>query len=240
MRHSSEPNGVCRSAPSALEAICPVNEYAGDGMTVTRGTALFHENAPIRTLYFLTEGVVKLLAEVDGTSVFVGIRSGNCLLDAAAAIRGRRHQTTAVSLTQCHVRPISLTELSRARHTSQAVNVWLLEALSAELWDRTETSAAIMCRRKSASKLERIVVELFRAAGMSRPDGSWKLRLDITVTELSELTGLSRERTSKILGSWFRQGALMRPQGWLVAPPKSAIAAQLSAGSPARSTGQYG
>lgn len=201
----------------------PAESALGPPLQFPPGFTLFREGAEIRTVYLLTSGVVKMLESVDGQNILVGIRTPNWLIGVAAAIRGDRHVATIAALSDCEVRPLAIDALHRLRRTDTAVCLWLQDRLCEELLDQLRRCATLASDRHGEARLERLVVDLFGAASTQRADGSWKLTLSLTVTELGTLIGFGREWTSKILGKWRLNGVLEKHHGWFVIPATSRL-----------------
>lgn len=72
------------------------------------GTKLFQQGSPVRDVYFIEQGLVKLThLEPDGCEVNVGLRLPGWIIAAAGAVIQRSHLVTGTTLSQCRLRRVS-------------------------------------------------------------------------------------------------------------------------------------
>jgi CRP-like cAMP-binding protein len=186
------------------------------GATVTRG------GQPVRTLHFITSGVIRLTVARDGDDVFVAVRTPGWLLGAVPAILGVTHTTTGVALTDCELRPLSIAEFDHIRQANHAVGRWLQVMLAREVSEQLSRGAALVGAAGRA-RVEQLLVELFAAASVEREDGSRKLAFDLTVTDFANLVASGREPVSRIFTALAREAVIGRDRGWLVVPGRSPL-----------------
>jgi CRP-like cAMP-binding protein len=89
----------------------PTGEYSP-------GTTLFRQGEPVRTLYLIEDGFVKLTrAEESGHDVLIGVRSPGWLLGAASALLERPHPITAETVSACTLRRLATSDYLRLLRT---------------------------------------------------------------------------------------------------------------------------
>jgi hypothetical protein len=88
-------------------------------------------------------------------------------------------------------------------------------ARQAEVWAGADT------------QLEGLFVELLLAASEERPDGSRRLTVNISVTELADLVSVSRQWASQCFRTWRDRGIVTREHGSWVVPAGSPLLARL-------------
>lgn len=149
----------------------------------------------------------------------VAVRTPGWLLGAAPTFCGARFTSTAVALTACELALMSLDTLRTAR-TRPDVSLWLQEMLSREVLDQLQRSAATAagdCR----DRLLHLFADLFAAIGTMQPDGSARLPIVLTVTDVAMLVGAAREHVSRLMTCLERDGVFTRSKGWLAIPATS-------------------
>jgi CRP-like cAMP-binding protein len=187
-----------------------------------KGTILFREGDPIRSVYLVLSGVMSLRSFQAGREVLVAVRTAGWLLGAASAIHGAAHLATAVAMTPCELRPMSDRDFGRFRRTDAEFRERLQEMLAEEVAEQFARAAAV-AGGDCQARLEHLLASLFRASGQQRPDGSVRLTLDLSVTDLANLVGVGREYISRLLPKLSATGVLVRERDWFVATPDSRL-----------------
>lgn len=185
-----------------------------------KGTRLFRSGDEVRILYLVVSGVVSLLTNREGRDFLGGLRTPGWLLGAAPAIIGHRHGATAVAMTPCELRLLAVEDFRLLRTSNPAVSAWLQEALSREVVAQFNRAASIVsgdCR----DRVQELMVDLFACGAQVRPDGSERLTLDLSVTDLAALVGTGREWVSRLLRVLSDESVLSQEKGWFVTPAGS-------------------
>ena len=92
--------------------------------------------------------------------------------------------------------------------------------MSREVLDQLQRSAATAagdCR----DRVQHLFADLFAAVGAMQPDGSARLPIVLTVTDVAMLVGAAREHVSRLLTCLERDGVFTRSKGWLSVPATS-------------------
>jgi CRP-like cAMP-binding protein len=200
----------------------PENTGMGPLMSYREGDRIFVMGEPITHTCLLLSGVVKVCGSMDGRSGLVSFRTPGWMLGAAPAILGRPQVATITAMTTCNVRRLPIDDFHRLRQSDPRVSQWLQEMLARDAHDHYERAAALATGR-DRNALEGLLLELFRVAARRRSDGSWRLQLPISVTELSELLGVSRPWASGLLRQLIEAQVVVKENDWLVAPPGSPL-----------------
>jgi CRP-like cAMP-binding protein len=188
---------------------------------------LFRPDAPARCVYLINSGVVMIMAPHGGREELMGLRTAGWVLGVPPAIRGRSHVATGVTLTACEVCALSIDEFRRLRTHEPEFADWIQQMLAAQAMEQFERAASLIAAG-SDSRLEWLFVELFRACGQRRDDGSYRLRTAVSVTQVADLVLASRPWTSRTLSDWEAHGVLRREKGWFVVPPRSPLVDRIS------------
>ena len=188
-----------------------------------RGTVLFRAGSDIRTVQVLIAGVIKIVVPTGDRDVLVNLRLPGWPLGAAAAILGKRQIATAVAMTVCETTAIPVDQFRRQWASDVDLKDALAMLLAREVLEAHDRMCAIAARDPD-SRLRWVFRTLFAAASSERADGSRRLTLAVSVTEIAELVLATRQWTSRQLAMWAAQRVLVREKGWFVAPAKSAFA----------------
>jgi CRP-like cAMP-binding protein len=219
MRRLESDRQVARSS-----AVAP---QLGPETVYPPGTKLFRPDTPTRCVYLLNSGVVMIMALHDGREELMGLRTAGWLLGVPPAVRGRSHVATGITLTACEVCTLSLDDFRRLRTQEPEFADWIQQMLAAQAMEQFGRAASLIVAG-SDSRLEWLFVELFRACGQQRDDGSYRLRTAVSVTQVADLILASRPWTSRTLSDWEAHGVLRRDRGWFVVPPGSPLIGRIS------------
>lgn len=147
------------------------------------------------------------------------VRLPGSWLGAAEAISGAGHQTTGAALTDCAVRVIPTTEFLLMLAASAEVAEYVVDLLAREIADRRTWMG------DCSTRLALLLHQLFEALSVPGPGGSKRLTVDVSVTQMAEGLGASRESISRLFSRLTRAGIVRRERGWLSAPAGSPLVA---------------
>lgn len=173
---------------------------------IPAGRILQQSDSPVRTVYLIRRGVVKLKClGPNGRDMIVGLRSSGWMIGCDSAFAGTPALTTAVTINQCEVAPIPVNEFLRGIASGGALNhhfVWNLcsgiEAyLSAHIELRTEPAQQRL--EHFLSDMQNLAV----ATGGARPA--------LSQVEMAQLLSITPEHLCRILGR-KRGGASRREE----------------------------
>lgn len=162
---------------------------------IPAGRILQQADAPVRTVYLIRRGVVKLKClGPNGREMIVGLRSSGWLIGCESAFAATPSITTAVTLNQCEVSAIPASDFVRGIATPGALHnhfVWnLCSGIEAYL------SAHIELRTEPAQqRLEHFLQDmqnLGQATGGARPA--------LSQVEMAQLLAITPEHLCRILG----------------------------------------
>jgi CRP-like cAMP-binding protein len=187
---------------------------------VPKHTPLFRAGSDVRAVLLIVSGVVGLTVGWPTEPHVVAVRTPGWLLGASTALTGGIHSTTAVALSACEVRRLTVEGFLNLRLHDAAFGAHLQEMLACEVADQLEAAVAF-ASGDSRKRLEYLIRILFKAFGASRADGSVQLRLPLSVTELAAMVGTGREWTSRILRDLAGARTMVRYRGWFILPKDS-------------------
>jgi CRP/FNR family transcriptional regulator, cyclic AMP receptor protein len=195
-------------------------------VSLPKGSRVFREGEPVRCVYFITHGVVKLVSSAAGREVLVATRTRGWILGAVAAILNKSHRSTAITMSECQLVPLPLTEFHESRYQQQDMSMWLHDMLAREVEEQLARSRDLVTANVRG-RLEQLLGDLLMCSGRTRTDGSVKLTLSVTVTEIADLIGASREQVSRTISRLVKEGILRRHKNWFEFPSTSPIAARV-------------
>jgi CRP-like cAMP-binding protein len=192
-----------------------------------KGVPLFRQGDEVRSLLLLVDGIVTLHVPHDGAEALVGVRTAGWLLGAAPAVCGRRHRTIARTMTPCDLRPLGIDAFHRMRLADPAMSDALQDRLGQEVIEQVDR-AAVLFAGDARERARQALVELFAAAGVERPDGSVRLSIAVSVTDLASFAASDRGHISRLVAALAEEKLLVREKDWFVIPARSPWLAELA------------
>jgi CRP-like cAMP-binding protein len=194
------------------------------------GAIIFRRGESLRNVFLVTSGTVLLLASGDNEGGLVGLRTQGDLLGAASAIcRRLTYRVTAAALGPCELRQTAASKFLESRHRDPAAARWLADLLAAEADAEIEWLVALSAG-DLRTRLQHILIVLFRAGSTLRVDGSLRLSRGITRTFLAKLVSVERESVARLFTKLERDRVVLRENDWLVVPPGSPMHAHIQEG----------
>ncbi|GEM_PF-2175097 len=178
---------------------------ANKGRTYPKGTYLFEEGQDSRGVYVVLDGRVKLsVSSSNGKGMVLGFFGAGTLLGMAAAILGRKHISTAETITPTTAVFVSRRQFA-AEMQSHPLAAWPVAQMIAEHCFFWATKMATVELSESAQqKMARCLL------GIMHPnlhDGD-PVALNVSQETIAQIVGLSRETVSRQLSRLRRNGVL--------------------------------
>ena len=189
-----------------------------------RGAVLCKEGEPVGPVIWLVEGIVKLVMQGPEEKLLVSVRTPGAMLGSMPVVAGRAHGATVIAMTHCAVRLVPVS-VFRACLSDMDITLGLAALWAHEIMDGYARHAEVWSGAES--QLEGLFMELFLASSEERRDGSRRLTINISVTELASLICVSRQWASHRLRDWRARGIVARERGLWVAPKDSPILTRL-------------
>jgi CRP-like cAMP-binding protein len=173
----------------------------------------------------LQSGVAKLIHRCDdGTDTLVGVRGAGTILLSAHEIETGHHSTTAIAMVNCRTTAIPFREFERLRGLEPGVNRWLLASIAAADFDTVKYISALSRSFDCRTRVEAILLAMFRSAGTVRSDGSVRLDIPLSIQDLAELCGYSRDQVSRAIVILASENVISRSaSGWFNIPVGSIV-----------------
>lgn len=187
----------------------PVLAYA-------EGTVLFKQGAVARDVYYLEQGLVKIIfLDPGGEEVIINL-CGTCgtLIGDSCAILGRHYVSAAVVTRNTRLRRVasaSFNELiKRDMETSWSLHVTHCELVES-LLDRSAQLGYLSVRQR----VEQLIWNLADACELMPTSKGERMQLPLKYRELAQLITVSPEHLCRVLGVIEKDGLIRREKGWL-------------------------
>lgn len=176
----------------------------GMRMRLSKGTVLFQEGDPAGTIAVLCEGQVKLQSTSrEGKTLILKIAVPGDVLGLGAVLSESCYEMTAEALEPATVKNIRKDEfLSFLSHHGQA-SMHAARVLSEGYKSAFFDAHPLKLAPSAAGRLASVLLDLSRNG--SNEAGQRRFIMALTHEELANLTGISRETVSRLLGRFRRE-----------------------------------
>jgi CRP/FNR family cyclic AMP-dependent transcriptional regulator len=176
--------------------------------SVKRGTVLFAKDDPGSGLIGVIRGSVKIsVISGDGREAVLNIINSGEVFGEMALLDGQPRSASATAMTDCELVSIERSAFIGILRADPEVAIKIIEILCARLRRSSERMQDVMHLDGSA-RLAKVILQL---AGTDSETSARKVK--ITQREISEMIGLSREMTNKLLRQWQRSRWLRLERG---------------------------
>lgn len=204
--------GLAKLFADVPEAVLSQFAHVARVKTVRRGETLFLQGEPVRGLFLLHTGCIKLsLTNLSGTQVIVGMCGPLDAVDLNLASGPRPRGVTAEAVSSCRLLSWNALAIEDLFRRTPVLNENVRTILARQLFDLQERFGEL-----SSDKVERRVASaisrLAREFGRVTEDG---IDLFFSREELAQMTGTTLFTVSRLLSRWKDLG--------LVVPRREAI-----------------
>jgi CRP/FNR family transcriptional regulator, cyclic AMP receptor protein len=201
---------------SRVVAVPPWPELAvGRSVRYPARTVVVRQGDECDALFLVEEGAVKLVrSENQQREVIVAVRFPKWLLGCAAGLLGQPYPADVVTLSECRMRPVTLTDFNRLRESNIQFASAVERALAIEIFE--QVAGIGMFALDVRKRLRYVLDRLGRSCGKVQADGSVTLDLHLTQHDLADLVTASREKVNRLLKEFETQGSIRRSRGWIV------------------------
>lgn len=197
-------------------------------MVYPAGAVLFAEGEPVRGVFVLCTGRVKLTANSrTGRSVVARIARAGEALGIGSAISGQRHALTAETMGPSQACFIRHDDFARLLTEFDSVASGALAQLSREVQESTETIRSLGLCESAAAKLAKLLVDWSHERGKETQEGIRLTQLE-SHEAIAQMIGASRETVTRHLSRFRKRRIIeMRASTLLIRDP-SALSIQAS------------
>jgi CRP-like cAMP-binding protein len=166
---------------------------------------LYHQGSPGDTVYFITAGLLKLVAYLpNGRARIVRLHRPGSVL-GLGGLRGQNNEHTAMAVTQASALRLSVDALQRLRAEDPTIYVTLVER-----WYDYLQEADRWITQFSTGPIRGRVAHLLAFLSEFEPDAAEGEVQLLTCEEMGSILGVTSESVSRILADFKRQHILDR------------------------------
>jgi CRP/FNR family transcriptional regulator len=215
------PGGPTRGHPHGdpwpdERAIAPPQDYAS-------GITVFRQGEPVRILYLIDDGFVKLTrSEPSGWDVLIGLRGPCWLLGAAAGLLGLPHPIAAQTVTTCILRPLTKDDYLRLLRTHPQIAQWVQRMQAREAYEQVALLGGLGAL-SPRQRLERFLCRQIPRGSVALGDGRVQLTLPLRYQELAQAIAVAPETLSRLFAELQADGVIVRKGGRLQIPKDSPL-----------------
>lgn len=173
-----------------------------------RGEVIFHIGDPGDALFVIVTGEVKisLPSETGDEAILATLRPGD-VFGELALLDGAPRSASASALTPTETVVLPRDRFRELIATEAGVRDALLASIAGEL-RRLTTHVEELHFLDITGRLAAALVRLSRDGGTPLPDGSVRLRTNLTQADLAAMVGCTRQSVNKLLGQFTDDGLL--------------------------------
>jgi CRP-like cAMP-binding protein len=200
--------------PPHTDILSLIRQYAYR-QAIPANTWLFRQGEPLRDLYLLEAGLVKMLRlEANGCEDVVELRSAGSLVGATSAIANTPAPMTAITCMESTVVRLPVNDFLQMARSSTDVSHELLVFIC---WRSVEQSICHSRQKAFSSRvrLAQLFLWLTERFGAER-SGEVRLASPLSKQEMAAWVGASPQHLSVVLGEMKRDGLIDEVGGWLI------------------------
>src|SRR5688572_1102760 len=173
-----------------------------------RGEVIFHLGDPGDALFIVTSGAIKIMLPSDtgDEAILATLRAGD-VFGELALLDGAPRSATAAALEPTETLVLPRQRFRELLDTQPAVRDALLASIAGEL-RRLTTHVEELHFLDITGRLAARLVRLAQESGTPLPDGSLRLRTNLTQADLAAMVGCTRQSVNKLLGQFTDDGLL--------------------------------
>jgi len=180
----------------------------------TRGYTVYRQGQPADGLYIVRTGWVKLFhVDESGRRSVIGVAKPGDVLGLLAVVTSTSYHSGAETLEDCELEYVPSSEFAKVLEKNPRLALDLLKAVGHQT--RQSREEFYRFAAPSAERLLSVLNELAESCGQATADGI-KLRIQITVQDLADKIGCSRQWTTKLLAELEEKKIIRRVHGWIV------------------------
>jgi CRP-like cAMP-binding protein len=182
--------------------------------TYPAGAELFHQYESLHDVYFLEDGLVKLVHDDrDACQRILELCYPRALIGAPFVLAKRPAPVAAVTVTRCRLRRMPAPTFAGLVASDLRLSLHVHHVQSREViaqFQRIAELSASSARRR----LERFLRQLATTEGLGRTDG--RLLLPLKRCELAQLVGVTAEHLSRLFRQLVDEGVIEFRKDWLI------------------------
>jgi len=204
-----------------LENVTLTNHYP-------TGAVLFSEGQPVRGIYVVQRGLVKLsVCASDGRTLILRIAHADEALGVASAVGNRDYEATAEAQQPCDVTFIRQSDVLRLMRNHGDFALWITQLLSRDYNFTCREIRTLMLSGSASEKLARLLVGwLDERTGAPASD---RMKVPLTHEEIGQMIGTSRETVTRLMAGFRKQRLIEQEGATLVVSNRVALESLITA-----------
>lgn len=188
--------------------IAPAQVYAS-------GTKLFQQGTRAQDVYFISQGLVKLVrVEQGGREVIIDLRFPDWLLGAATLLLLKSHPVSAVTLAECHLHRIPGGVFCELLKANAAFSLHLHRLHSYEVLKHISRVSQLSCLT-AQQRLENLLWQLTSRLSLSESVAEIQVQLPLKHWEVAQLVAVTPEYLCRLLKKMNDEGLIRQEKGWI-------------------------
>lgn len=193
----------------ALANLAPAQEYPP-------GIGLFKQGAVAEDVYFLEEGLIKLIrVEQVGHELIIGLRSPGWFVGGDFLVLGEKSPFSAITLTDCQLRRISGDAIIKLLKTDLQFS-WHFHQVQSRIIHDQLLRLVALGTLSARDRLEQLLWELISLVKPKHKEDRIRLHLPLKHWELAQLIAVTPEHLSRILREMYQEGIVRKEKGWMI------------------------
>lgn len=190
-----------------------------------RGEVLFHIGDPGDALFVILSGEVKISLPSDtGEEAILATLGPGEVFGELALLDGAPRSASATAMTATETVVLPRERFRQLIATEAGVRDALLASIAGEL-RRLTTHVEELHFLDITGRLAALLVRLANEGGTARPDGSIRLRTNLTQGDLAAMVGCTRQSVNKLLGQFTDDGFIRQDRDGIIVTDVARLAA---------------
>ena len=166
---------------------------------IPSNTRLFREGSPFQGLYIVKSGCVKLQTTSKTGEIHIrGFYFPGDIL-GIDSIDNRFYQYDAISVVETRACQLSFEKLSELTLKIPALKKKLFDKIASEIKHNQEEHLFKLSHHDAENKIKLFIISISRKIGVKQPDGTIKIDLPMSMSEIAAFLGMRTETLSRSL-----------------------------------------
>ena len=210
------------SSRNSLEASLAFGDW-GVVRSYPSRSELFQQGTPADDVYFIHQGIVKLVwGEATGKQTILGLRGDGSLIGVPAVVTGEPCPTSAVTLVPSVMERITAEKFLQRLQTDPDFAWQIHQIQSREVHEQLNWLGEMACC-SARSRLRRVFSRLTEVSNVQKEGTHSRVQLPLKQREVAELIAVTPEHLSRLLHELSKDGLLHLQDGWIVIPDTQAL-----------------
>jgi len=189
----------CNLTQEALEDY----DRIGIMMNLARGAKLFSEGDPVRNVFVICSGQVKISSTSrEGKTMILKLAAPGDVLGLSAVLANVSHEVTAEAIERCQVKTMRKQEFVDFLGRHGIASMHAAQSLSGEYLTVFHDAKRLALSGSAAGRLARLLLDWARSTSNGRAE--LKFTMALTHEEVANMAGTSRETVTRLLNQFRR------------------------------------